>query len=68
MCTLQSSNMDDVNRLLDPVHQACAVVLQDTQEFSSYAGKTRQYMRASRCQQIELVSREHSAVSASNCS
>ena len=33
MCSPQSSNMDDVNRLLHPVHQASAVVLQDTQEF-----------------------------------
>ena len=33
MCSPQSSNMDDVIRLLHPVHQDCAVVLQDTQEF-----------------------------------
>ena len=62
MCSPQSSNMDDVNRLLHPVHQACAVVLQDTQEFNSFARKTKQYRRDSRCQPSELVSREHPAV------
>ncbi len=66
MCSPQSSNMDDVNRLLHLMHQACAVVLQDTQNFKFLRWEDQTVPDGSRWQKSELVSRENLAVSANN--
>ena len=67
MLTTKFEPRDDVNRLLHPdvagircikPVQLCCKTLRSS---NSYAGKTRQHRSASRCQQSELVSREHSA-------